>query len=51
MSPDAKFPKYFFLANLKYKKGHSYGKIDEKIVIIKLDLDIHKIHIIKLRYS
>ena len=34
------------LVNLKYKKGHNSGKnFQKKIVIIELDLDIHKIHL------
>ena len=31
--------------NLSIKKGHKSGKNCRKIVIIELDLDIHKIHI------
>jgi len=33
------------LANLTYKKRHNSAKIVEKIVIIKLDLDTHNIHL------
>jgi hypothetical protein len=30
---------------LRYKKGHNSSKNWRKIVIIELDLDIHKIHL------
>jgi len=30
---------------LRYKKGHNSSKNCRKIVIIELDLDIHKIHL------
>ena len=33
------------IANLKYKKGHHSGKDCRKIIIIELNLDIHKIHL------
>jgi hypothetical protein len=34
-----------YLAILRYKKGHNSSKNWRKIVIIELDLDIHKIHL------
>ena len=34
-----------YLAILRYKKGHNSSKNCRKIVIIELDLDIHKIHL------
>ena len=46
---DYLFPSYHletkYLAILRHKKGHNSSKNCRKIVIIELDLDIHKIHL------